>query len=82
MDLWKLMKFLLQLTENFSAAQDLFLDSNRTATLTSTFYFSLHFEQEFLCAINGHVMKEPVKAPSGLVFEQATIGTSFFSASI
>ena len=32
-------------------------------------------KQEFLCAINGHVMKEPVKAPSGLVFEQATIGT-------
>eukprot|EP00598_Pedospumella_elongata_P004268 CAMPEP_0184977100 /NCGR_PEP_ID=MMETSP1098-20130426/7851_1 /TAXON_ID=89044 /ORGANISM="Spumella elongata, Strain CCAP 955/1" /LENGTH=765 /DNA_ID=CAMNT_0027500049 /DNA_START=110 /DNA_END=2407 /DNA_ORIENTATION=- len=29
--------------------------------------------KEFLCAINGHVMKEPVKAPSGLVFEQATI---------
>lgn len=30
--------------------------------------------QEFLCAINGHVMKEPVKArTTGLVFELATI---------
>jgi hypothetical protein len=30
--------------------------------------------QEFLCAINGHVMKEPVKArTTGLVFECATI---------
>ena len=30
--------------------------------------------QEFLCAINGHVMKEPMKAgTSGLVFERATI---------
>eukprot|EP00128_Syssomonas_multiformis_P013626 Colp12_sorted_trinity150504_noHs@4650 len=29
--------------------------------------------KEFLCAINGHVMKEPVKAPSGLVFESTTI---------
>jgi hypothetical protein len=29
---------------------------------------------EFLCAINGHVMKDPVKVrSSGLVFEQATI---------
>lgn len=32
------------------------------------------FLQEFLCAINGHVMKEPVKArTSGLVFEHSTI---------
>jgi len=30
--------------------------------------------KEFLCAINGHVMKEPVRATtSGLVFERATI---------
>ena len=30
--------------------------------------------QEFLCAINGHVMKEPVRVrSSGLVFELATI---------
>lgn len=29
---------------------------------------------EFLCAINGHVMKEPMRATtSGLVFERATI---------
>lgn len=31
-------------------------------------------QQEFLCAINGHVMKDPVRAQtSGLVFERATI---------
>ena len=30
--------------------------------------------QEFLCAINGHVMKDPVRcAKTGLVFEKATI---------
>lgn len=30
--------------------------------------------QEFLCAINGHVMKDPVRVKStGLVFELATI---------
>jgi len=35
-------------------------------------YFSTF--QEFLCAINGHVMKDPVRAhTSGLVFERATI---------
>jgi hypothetical protein len=29
---------------------------------------------EFLCAINGHVMKDPVRSTrSGLVFEKATI---------
>lgn len=32
------------------------------------------FSQEFLCAINGHVMKDPVRARStGLVYERATI---------
>jgi hypothetical protein len=30
-------------------------------------------EKDFNCAINGHVMKEPVRAPNGLVFEKATI---------
>lgn len=30
--------------------------------------------EEFLCAINGHIMKDPVRATgSGLVFERATI---------
>lgn len=30
--------------------------------------------EEFLCAINGHIMKDPVRASrSGLVFEKATI---------
>lgn len=30
--------------------------------------------EEFLCAINGHVMKDPVRSTrSGLVFEKATI---------
>lgn len=30
--------------------------------------------KEFLCAINGHVMKEPVRsATTGLVYEKATI---------
>jgi hypothetical protein len=30
--------------------------------------------KEFLCAINGHVMKDPVKCKTtGLVFERATI---------
>ena len=35
----------------------------------------LHWSvQEFLCAINGHVMKDPVRVrSSGLVFEAATI---------
>jgi hypothetical protein len=28
---------------------------------------------EFCCAINGHIMKEPVKTPGGLVFERSTI---------
>jgi len=32
---------------------------------------SPHSEME--CAINGHVMKDPVRAPNGLVFERATI---------
>ena len=29
--------------------------------------------EEFACAINGHLMKEPVRTPDGLVFEKATI---------
>ena len=36
--------------------------------------YSLIHSKEFLCAINGHVMKNPVKVrSSGLVFEEATI---------
>lgn len=38
------------------------------------FIIILTCNQEFLCAINGHVMKEPVRAKTtGLVFEAATI---------
>jgi len=29
--------------------------------------------EELACAINGHLMKDPVRSPSGLVFEKATI---------
>jgi len=29
--------------------------------------------EEFACAINGHLMKEPVRTPDGIVFEKATI---------
>jgi hypothetical protein len=29
--------------------------------------------QEFLCAINGHVMHDPVASSTGAVFERATI---------
>jgi len=29
--------------------------------------------REFTCAINGHLMKEPVKSPGGHVFEKSTI---------
>ena len=29
--------------------------------------------EEFSCAINGHLMKEPVRTPDGIVFERATI---------
>jgi hypothetical protein len=43
--------------------------------LTPTKYF--HEEtgvpSEFACAINGHLMKEPVRTPGGIVFEKDTI---------
>jgi hypothetical protein len=29
--------------------------------------------KEYLCAINGHVMQDPVRSPSGTVYEKATI---------
>ncbi len=29
--------------------------------------------KEYLCAINGHVMQDPVRSPSGIVYEKATI---------
>ncbi|CAN0497761.1 unnamed protein product, partial [Scytosiphon promiscuus] len=29
--------------------------------------------QEFLCAINGHMMKQPARSPHGHVFELSTI---------
>lgn len=29
--------------------------------------------QEFLCAINGHIMKQPARSPHGHVFELSTI---------
>jgi hypothetical protein len=42
--------------------------------ITSKFYLFFFNSKEFLCAINGHVMKNPVKVrSSGLVFEEATI---------
>lgn len=42
--------------------------------LTSTSSYDPSIPKEFLCAINGHVMKEPVRAvTSGLVFERSTI---------
>ena len=31
--------------------------------------------KEFLCAINGHLLKHPMKAPSGHIFEKETIDT-------
>ncbi|CAN0287349.1 unnamed protein product, partial [Ectocarpus fasciculatus] len=30
-------------------------------------------DKEFLCAINGHMMKQPVRSPHGHVFELSTI---------
>ena len=33
----------------------------------------LHKKAEFTCAINGHLMKEPVRSVHGVVFEQSTI---------
>ncbi len=42
--------------------------------ITTKLYLLLFDFKEFLCAINGHVMKNPVKVrSSGLVFEEATI---------
>ena len=42
--------------------------------ITSKLYLLFFNSKEFLCAINGHVMKNPVKVrSSGLVFEEATI---------
>jgi hypothetical protein len=29
--------------------------------------------EEFCCKINGHLMKDPVRSPGGMVFERATI---------
>ena len=29
--------------------------------------------KEYLCAINGHIMQEPVRSPAGVVYEKATI---------
>lgn len=46
--------------------------SNNTGSQKSSSAVSA-IPKEFLCSINGHVMKDPVRAKSGEVFENETI---------
>lgn len=51
-----------------------FMKSESKRDYNSPDSYDPNIPKEFLCAINGHVMKEPVRAKTtGLVFEAATI---------
>jgi U-box domain len=57
-------------TSNTSSTTNTTGSSSSTATADSA---TSDVPTEFLCAINSHIMKQPVRSPHGHVFEKSTI---------